>query len=134
MICNKMKKIFSVLLFTVLMVNILPTVRIFADGPSGKCGDNVTYSFDESTGKLTISGNGEMENYESSEDTPWHDYCDSMKSVVIKHGIQSIGNSAFAGRTNLIAILISRDVLFIGDKAFERCEQLTQVRIPGSIK
>lgn len=44
------------LLFLVLM--LLPMVT-WADD-SGSCGDNVTYSFNEATHTLTISGTGAM--------------------------------------------------------------------------
>lgn len=86
MICNKMKKIFSALLLMVLMVNILPTVRVFADDPSGKCGENVTYSFDESTGKLTIYVNGTMNDY-SYDNKPWESYKKSIKKVTIENDV-----------------------------------------------
>ncbi|SDB31475.1 hypothetical protein SAMN02910317_01575 [Ruminococcaceae bacterium FB2012] len=41
---------------------------------SGKCGENVTYSFDPFTGTLTISGSGEMENYEVNDTAPWANF------------------------------------------------------------
>ena len=33
---------------------------------SGTCGENLTWNFEESTGTLTISGTGEMENGENN--------------------------------------------------------------------
>ena len=37
---------------------------------SGECGDSVLWNLDEN-GVLTVSGNGAMNDYASSEHTPW---------------------------------------------------------------
>ena len=50
---RNMKKLFT------LIVAICATTLAWADD-SGSCGENVTYSFVESTGTLTISGTGAM--------------------------------------------------------------------------
>lgn len=36
-------------------------------------------------GTLTISGHGRMPDYESSSLTPWYDYTDSIKQVIIQN-------------------------------------------------
>ena len=47
---------------------------------SGTCGENVTWEFDESTGTLTISGTGEMEDYGGNiGDIPWVLYLDDIE-------------------------------------------------------
>lgn len=58
-----MKKLVSLLLSFTMLLSIVSVVDFsaFADTlTTGKCGENVTYSFDESTGVLTISGTGDM--------------------------------------------------------------------------
>ena len=52
-----MKKLFT------LIVAICATTLAWADA-SGSCGENVTYSFVSSTGTLTISGTGNMIDYD----------------------------------------------------------------------
>jgi len=76
-----MKKLFA------LIVAICATTLAWADD-SGSCGENVTYSFVESTGTLTISGTGDMSN------SPWYSYRSSIKKVVINNGVTSIGSRA----------------------------------------
>ena len=60
---------------------------------TGSCGKNVTYSFDSSTGTLTISGTGDM--YDYYNNSPF-DSNDSIKSVIIQDGVKSIGRFAFS--------------------------------------
>ena len=45
--------------------------------PSGSCGDNLIWVFDEETGTLTISGTGEMTS------PPWDYYNSQIVSVTI---------------------------------------------------
>ena len=60
-----MKKIISLFLSVAMLLSIVSVVDFsaFADVKTGKCGDNVTYSLDTETGVLTISGSGNMKNY-----------------------------------------------------------------------
>ncbi len=75
-----------------------------ADGnpisPGGTCGENLTWEFDKSTGTLTISGTGDMENY-SSGNSPWTNCRSSIKNVIIEDGVTSIGDYAFYYTNNL---------------------------------
>ena len=58
---------------------------------NGKCGDNLTWRYDKTTQTLTISGTGEMYNYNK---TPWdYEYSSSIIKVVIEFGVTSIGIS-----------------------------------------
>ena len=52
---------------------------------SNSCGKNATYSVDETTGTLTISGTGDMD---STND--WQDYAESIKSIIIENGLKKI--------------------------------------------
>ncbi len=59
-------------------------------------------SFDEDTDAdtLVISGTGAMLDYESAADTPWYDYKDTLKCLVLEEGVTHIGNYAFCSYTN----------------------------------
>ena len=70
---------------------LLPMLAMADD--SGSCGTNVTYTFDSSTGTLTIQGRGEMYNY-SFEWSPWKNYLKKIEEVIIEDGVTSIGNYA----------------------------------------
>ena len=63
---------------------------------TGQCGENVYWSFDNSTGALTISGTGEMGDYDANDDdnrSPF--YSSWIQSITIENGITRIGNYAF---------------------------------------
>ena len=120
-----MKKLFT------LFVAICATTLAWADD-SGSCGENVTYSFVESTGTLTISGTGAMTKYNSSN-RPWYNYRSSIKKVVINNGVTSIGDYAFYGCTGLTSITIPNSVTSIGYQAFFFCKRLTSITIPNSV-
>ena len=121
-----MKKLFA------LIVAICATTLAWADD-SGSCGENVTYSFVESTGTLTISGTGGMPNYADASKRPWDAYSSSIKKVVINNGVTSIGDYAFEHCTGLTSVTIPNSVTSIGSRAFCDCYGLTSVTIPNSV-
>ena len=102
----------------------------FAPDPStvqtGKCGENVTYSLNTSTGVLTISGTGEMTDSPFSQNS-------NIKSVIIENGVTSIATSAFSGCTSLTSVTIPNSVTSIGDYAFYYCEKLKSVDLSDNI-
>ena len=131
-----MKKVISLFLSVAMLLSIVSVVDFsaFADVKTGKCGDNVTYSLDTSTGVLTISGNGNMYNYsnpDAGEYEPPFLY-EKITSVVINSGVTSIGNSSFSN-LSLTSITIPNSVTKIGDSAFFYCPRLTSVTIPNSV-
>ncbi len=96
---------------------------------SGECGENLTWTLDEN-GVLTISGSGDMENYDTS--APWKTYATIIKSVEIEFGVTSVGSLAFSG-CPITSVTIPESVTSIGYCAFYDCDSLTSVRIPDSV-
>ena len=112
---------------------LLPMVAM-AD-KSGTCGDNLTWTLVESTGTLTISGSGAMNNYTISYSiAPWYDDRAKILAVVIENGVTSIGQYAFYNCTGLTSFTIPNSVTSIGRYAFAGCSGLTSVTIPNSVK
>ena len=103
-----------------------------ASNPSGACGENVTWEFDPSTGTLTISGTGAMDDYTITK-TPWADYKENIKYGVIDNGVTTIGVGTFNNCTNLISATIPNSVTSIGTAAFSNCSNLSQLSIPDSV-
>ncbi|MGN0469132.1 MAG: leucine-rich repeat domain-containing protein [Acutalibacteraceae bacterium] len=97
---------------------------------SGTCGENVTYTYDSSTGELVISGTGEMDDYDSGM-SPFRN--SSIKSVVIEDGVTSIGDYAFPICKTLTSITIGNSVTSIGFRAFISCSGLKSITIPDSV-
>ena len=105
---------------------------------AGICGDNVIWTFDESTGTLTISGAGPMydfvdENYTYLNNCPWSCYSSKIKEIVIEEGVTSIGNGAFESCSELENISIPNTVGSIGWYALGNCKKLTSIEIPESV-
>lgn len=103
---------------------------------SGYCGaeddgTNLTWTLTED-GTLTISGEGEMENYDSGV-TPWYDNHDTITSVVIEDGVTSIGNHAFNLCTSLASVEIPNSVTNMGEWAFDHCIGLTDIGLPDNL-
>ena len=134
---------------------------IVDSGNCGKDGNNVTWTLD-SAGLLTISGTGEMADYESKTDSasgeeittaPWGNQaktavtgdgvtgigaaafygCSGLTSVTMGSNVTSIGESAFRGCTGLTGIVLPGSVTSIGEYAFSNCESLTAIEIPAGV-
>ena len=111
---------------------------IVDSGNCGKDGSNVTWTLD-SAGLLTISGTGEMADYESKTDSasgeeittaPWGN---QAKTVVIGDGVTGIGAAAFYGCSGLTSVTMGSNVTDIWDGAFSGCTGLTGIVLPGSV-
>ena len=116
--------LFSLLLFS--------SISLQATVYNGTCGTNLTWTVNTGTGTLTISGSGNMYNYENSS-APWFSYRESITSVSIGNSVTSIGEYAFCGCDGFTSITIPNSVTSIGSCAFYSCRGLTNVTIPSSI-
>ena len=146
-----MKKIISLLLSLAMLLTITSGLNLtaYADVQTGKCGENVSYSLDTSTGVLTISGTGDMynsliesfryiksviiENGVTSIGAHVFEGCKSLTNVTIGNSVTSIGKDAFLGCASLISITIPNSVTSIENEAFEGCTSLTNITIPDSV-
>ncbi len=103
--------------------------------PSGSCGANVTWEFDPSTGALTITGTGAMDDYLNNASAPWNSYITDITSVTITDGVTNVGNHSFEQCTSLTTVTIGDDVETIGVFAFSECgEQFTTLTLGNSIR
>ena len=98
---------------------------------SGQCGPKLMWTL-SCDGELTISGSGEMANWDKQEDVPWYSQRGSITSLVIESNIKTIGMYAFAG-CNITSIVIPSGVTSIGNYAFNGCIALSSVTIPNSV-
>ncbi|MBQ3499274.1 MAG: leucine-rich repeat domain-containing protein [Clostridia bacterium] len=99
---------------------------------SGDC-DNLTWSFDELTGELTINGSGKMPNWPNYSDVPWYSFKSAIKSVIIGDGVTSIGKYAFYYYDSLENVTIPDSVTSIEFGAFCYCKNLVNIAIPDSV-
>lgn len=117
---NYRRTIIYVLLFSCCLCSL----HVYAIG--GKCGDNAKWNLD-SKGTLTISGKGNMSDFEIYN-SPWIKQSEKIKKVVINDGITRIGNYAF-NNCNLQSISIPSSVTSIGINSFFICHELSQIHV-----
>lgn len=125
------KRILALFLTVCLLVGVLPAGVLAVERDvvtNGVCGENLTWELSDG-GKLTISGQGDMYNYDferRSSQTPWWkvvylygnagDITD-INEVVVNSGVTSIGNCAFCW-CGVTDITIPTSVTYIGADAF----------------
>ena len=127
------KRALSLFLCAALLFGALPLAAVHAADPtSGACGDSVTWSYDEATATLTISGEGAMSNYYHSQypyvtNAPWRSYYKTMKTLVIDSGVTAVGDNAFFGCSGLTGVTLADTVKRFGTEAFRSCTGLTEI-------
>ena len=127
---TSMKRIFT-FFFALLSACTFSAYAAIVDGT---CGYNLTWTLNTKDSTLTISGTGEMKNYDNSfSPVPWSDYNIYIKYVTLPDGLTSIGNWAFCNCESLTSITIPNSVTSIGNRAFSSCKGLTSLTIPNSV-
>ena len=98
---------------------------------SGETGQ-LSWLYDPKEQSLTLSGAGAIPDYPIAE-TPWQEFRDEIKSIVLEEGVTRIGDYAFYDCTALKSVEIPEGVTQIGESAFACCQSLESVTIPGSV-
>ena len=97
---------------------------------SGTCGPNLKWHITDD-GVLTISGKGEMDDYNYHDGSPWEN--SGVKRIIIGDSVTTIGEYAFSYCRSLTSVNIPNSVTTIGRAAFNGCSSLTSVTIPNSV-
>lgn len=100
---------------------------------AGTCGENLTWTLNQLTGELVISGEGEMQDFNAESVPPWNSYSSIIKSVVIEDGVTRVGNQAFYCHKNISVLSLGNTLTSIGARAFMSCESLESINIPDSV-
>ncbi len=131
-----MKRILIRSLAIVLSVFIsLGSVSLFtiqgeAVSCSGVCGEELSWTFNDETDILTITGTGAMDVYPATQ-LPWKSILSEIKSVDIGSGVTEICDYAFYGCDRLETVSISESVSKIGAFAFSQCLSLAEIKVDG---
>lgn len=99
-------------------------------GPQSNTSGNITYTIDNKTHTLTISGSGDMSNYTIGTQ-PWKDLV--FYKVIIEKGVTSIGDYAFSRMVNITDIELSSTITRIGKEAFSR-SSIESIEIPANVE
>lgn len=128
-----MKKMLAILFSVIMVLTLVPMSAFAEDALSGECGENLTWSFDEENGELTITGSGAMTNYSAASSAPWDTIRDDIKKIMVDEGVTSIGNDTFTGCKNVAEVTLPDSLAKIGDSAFRDCTSLTDIAIPDDV-
>ena len=102
-------------------------------GSRGKlAGEKITYDYDAATRTLTLSGEGDMFDFQYDESSPWHNFAGLIKNIVFEGNITSIGSNSFYGFTAIGDVKLPDTVKKIGTAAFFE-SSITSVNFPESL-
>lgn len=142
-----------------LLCTVLALLTLFALAggavaeESGTCGKDLTWTLQNDT--LTISGNGEMQDYEYievSQDVsgihtivfPWDQILEMpyttapwgelhFSRVIVEEGVTRIGAYAFYGCLGLTDVSLPDSLVALGSEAFGGCFYLSTIKLPDSL-
>ena len=127
-----MKKIRNTV-YSIIAIITISIAFVFSssalDINGGECGESLTYTYNETTKEVIISGVGSMNNYTAGT-SPF--FAGDVESIIIENGVTSIGDFAFEG-ANIKCITIPNSVTNIGNRAFIDCDRLEKIVLPNSI-
>ena len=81
--------------------------------------NRITYTFNEKTGTLIISGEGAMPSFDTANNgipRPWDN--SKIKKLIIREGVTEIGSGAFKGASNLKELYLPESLTHIAREAF----------------
>ncbi len=125
----KLRKFFALLL-AAAAVMLLQTA-VYAETKTGTAG-NCSYTFNTSTGVLSLTGSGEMgiDQYYFSEKTNFYK---DIKTVYVSYGITDVSPYAFYECSGVTQVVLPSTVTRIGRYAFEFDSKLTYVNFPEGL-
>lgn len=143
---NGVKFIFMVLLIGMMFCAFTVFVHASEADTEGSVA-NIEWVLSE--GVLTVKGEGEIpeaafrdnleiqkviieEGITSIEDTVFFN-CTNLQEIELPDGLTSIGRSAFQ-KTGLTSVELPEGLTSIGGEAFTKCNNLTEITIPGTVE
>ncbi len=100
---------------------------------------NITWSFDEASKTLTVSGTGDTGSYYNTvsllsvDGCPWGAFCNDIEKIVVSEGITKIGVGLFAFHYYVKSVQLPESLTAIGESAFAECCCLSEINIPESV-
>ena len=102
--------------------------------PGGNLSSGLHWQYIPSSHTLTITGSGDMPDYDIFINQPWGAFRGQIENVTIGAGVTAIGKNAFASCEKLTAVTLPSSVTTIGVYAFSNCKALTGITIPSGVK
>ncbi len=111
--------VWLIALLTGLMSMGAATVQ--AQNPTSGTAGSLTWKYDTDMRILTISGKGEIPNYDWEHPVPWQEHSLDIQKLVVEEGVTGIGNESFRNTRNLVSATFPKSLTRIGDEAFASC-------------
>ena len=106
--------------------------KVAANTPiTGKCDENIQWSL--LNGELTISGEGAIKDFSTTEKPTWSELADAISSVKVNEGITRLGNGTFRDLVNLQSIALPTSLTEIGESVFSGCSKIQSIAIPDGV-
>ena len=105
------------------------TCYFYINSISGTFGSGLKWSYDGATKELKISGSGSI----PTDNLPWRDYEESIRTIIIEEGITSVGEYTFWKYPNLTSVTLPSTFTRIGKSAFKECLNLTSINFPDRL-
>lgn len=134
-----MKKLISITVVFAILITAVFSVTAFA-ATSDYCGDNAKWSFDSSTGTLTVTGTGATYDYTTTivKRVPWYSNREKITKIEVGEGITELGQLVFYSCTSLESISLPTTLTTIAggvnSGAFRECTSLKSVTLPINLK
>ena len=117
---------------------LLLMIPAFAEETSGSCGDGVTWSYDQNTATLTISGTGAVDDYGDpgysiSTHAPWNHIRGQIKKLVVENGVTYLGKFSTINMMSLREVYLADTVTELTPRQFENCPKLEKVELSQNL-
>ena len=146
----KYKKITAVAVIAVILAAAISVICLtnamdknYRPGKTDEINPNISYDYNWATDTLDIYGEGDMNEYETSN-PPWQS-TESTKKIIVHNGITSLCSDAFSadidgntgkprnGLQDTTNIELPDSLTKIGDFAFLNCISLTEIKLPKNL-
>ena len=95
----------------------------------GDLSTGLHWAFNNETKTLSFTGQGEIPEYNHSEDQPWHAFWVKVQTVTLGEGITKIGKRALCELRKMTSITLPKSVTEIGEEAFASSKSLTNFTV-----
>jgi len=105
----------------------------YLTGGNEESSDESNISWSVENGTLTITGTGDMENYEYQSYAPWYSERYNVTNIVIGEGITSIGKFAFYNFTKVVSVTVPSTITKVSSYIFAEAHALKSVTLPDAV-
>ena len=121
-------KLTAAILTMLMLMSVCAISPAYAAMDSGGY-DSISWTFDDDTCVLTISGSGELNDTVGDQ---YFKYAGDIKTIVFEEGITAVNDRAFQNNfEEVVSVSFPESLKTIGEQAFEDCESLKNIEWGG---